>query len=111
MTHEVFVSAATGMNNNSRVLTSKIVSYHFFFFFRKQHFFFLATIRVYDISSPVIFCREFQRQTFFRRLTLTLTLTLLRNGLVAKITGAEMSWFETIHLSNQVTIAFLRCLA
>ena len=31
MTHEVFVSAATRMNNNSRVLTSKIVSYHFFF--------------------------------------------------------------------------------
>ena len=31
VTHEVFVSAATRMNNNSRVLTSKIISYHFFF--------------------------------------------------------------------------------
>ena len=57
----------------------------------------------------VIFCREFLRQTFFRRLTLTLTLR--RNGLATKMAGAEMSWFETIHLSNQVTTAFLRCLA
>ena len=32
VTREVFVSAATRMNNNSRVLTSKIVSYYFFFF-------------------------------------------------------------------------------
>ena len=31
VTHEVFVTAATKMNNNSKVLTSKIVSYHFFF--------------------------------------------------------------------------------
>ena len=31
VTHEVFVFAATRMNNNSRVLTSKIVNHHFFF--------------------------------------------------------------------------------
>ena len=35
-----------------------------------------------DISAPVIFCREFR--------LLTLTLTLSRNGLAAKITGANV---------------------